>query len=397
MDVVKTDTDHRRLFEKNWFLILNLVLALTLGAMTLIIQWAASPPVDTYQKARKAIHLARTHQANIYAPDLLIEADYLLERAKLAWRQENTRWLINRNYYGAERLAATCLLKAEQANERSLTIRDSLKSLAERSMQMVQKNIDEFRPQFQTMPIDNRLRQKLVFGELNLMEAEAAFKRQDYKRAVARLKVAEGQIGRAGNEANENLNAYWANAPRWAKWVEETIQWSRDHNDVVLIIDKIDHECHVYSAGMKTDEFDIEMGPNWLGYKLQRGDNATPEGQYRIRKKKSHPHTIYYLALEIDYPNQQDLARFHSAKARGDIASNAAIGGLIEIHGDGGKGANWTSGCVALTNGDMQKVYNLSKVGTPVTIVGSTKNVRSSALSKRGNGKNAGRPQKIGE
>jgi lipoprotein-anchoring transpeptidase ErfK/SrfK len=397
MDVLKTDTDKRRLFEKNWFLILNLVLASVLGGMTLIIQWAAPPPVDTYQKARKAINLARKNQANIYAPDLLIDADYLLERAKLAWRQENTRWQINRNFYDAERLAANCRQKAEQAQQRSITIRDSLKMLSTTGIEAVRQNIDEFRPQFQTMPLDSRLRQKFVLGELNLMEAEAAFKRQDYKRAVARLKVAEGHIGRAGNEANETLNTYWSNAPRWSKWVQETIQWSKENNDVAIIIDKIDHECHVYSAGVKVDEFDIELGPNWLGYKLQRGDNATPEGQYRIRKKKAHPNTKYYLALEIDYPNQQDLARFYSAKARGDIAGNASVGGLIEIHGDGGKGANWTAGCVALTNQDMEKVFNVSKVGTPVTIVGSAKNARSPDFNKRANGQTSSRSQKIGD
>jgi lipoprotein-anchoring transpeptidase ErfK/SrfK len=397
MDVLKTDTDKRRLFEKNWFLILNLVLALVLGGMTLIIQWAAPPPIDTYQKARKAINLARKSQANIYAPDLLIDADYLLERAKLAWRQENSRWLINRNFYAAERLAADCLQKAEEAQRHSVAIRDSLKTLAVTGIANVRESIDDFRPQFQKMPIDSRLRQKFVLGELNLYEAEAALRRQDYKRAVARIKVAEGHIGRAGNEANETLNAYWANAPHWNKWVQETIKWSRENNDVAIIIDKIDHECHVYLAGIKTDEFDIELGPNWLGYKLQRGDNATPEGQYRIRRKKAHPNTKYYLALEIDYPNQQDLARFYSAKARGDIASNASIGGLIEIHGDGGKGANWTSGCVALTNQDMQKVYAVSKVGTPVTIVGSAKNVRSPDSSKRANGQNGNRAQKIGD
>jgi hypothetical protein len=397
MDVLNTDTYKRRIFEKNWFLILNLVLALVLGGLTLIIQWAAPPPVDTYQKARKAINLARKNQANIYAPDLLIDADYLLERAKLAWRQENTRWLINRNFYAAERLAADCLQKAELAQQRSITIRDSLKLLATTGISQVRQSIDDFRPQFQRMPLDSRLRQKFVLGELNLFESEAAFQRQDYKRAVARIKVAESHIGRAGNEANETLNAYWANAPHWNKWVQETIRWSKENNDVAIIIDKIDHECHIYAAGIKTNEFDIELGPNWLGYKLQRGDNATPEGQYRIRKKKAHPNTKYYLALEIDYPNQQDLARFYSAKARGDIASNAAIGGLIEIHGDGGRGANWTQGCVALANQDMQKVYAVSKIGTPVTIVGSAKNVRSPEFSKRANGQTANRPQKIGD
>ena len=49
----------------------------------------------------------------------------------------------------------------------------------------------------------------------------------------------------------------------------------------------------------------------------------------------------------------------------------AGIGNLIEIHGDGGQGRDWTDGCVALADGDMDKVFARSRVGTPVTIVGT--------------------------
>jgi L,D-peptidoglycan transpeptidase YkuD (ErfK/YbiS/YcfS/YnhG family) len=47
------------------------------------------------------------------------------------------------------------------------------------------------------------------------------------------------------------------------------------------------------------------------------------------------------------------------------------IGGLIEIHGNGGKGIDWTEGCIALTDSEMDSVFKIVKVGTPVTIVGS--------------------------
>jgi lipoprotein-anchoring transpeptidase ErfK/SrfK len=44
---------------------------------------------------------------------------------------------------------------------------------------------------------------------------------------------------------------------------------------------------------------------------------------------------------------------------------------MIEIHGNGGKGIDWTQGCIALTDKEMDIVYNIAKVGTPVTIIGS--------------------------
>ena len=57
--------------------------------------------------------------------------------------------------------------------------------------------------------------------------------------------------------------------------------------------------------------------------------------------------------------------------SKGSLPSSAKIGGLIEIHGNGGKGIDWTEGCIALTDTEMDIVFKTVKVGTPVTIVGS--------------------------
>ena len=101
------------------------------------------------------------------------------------------------------------------------------------------------------------------------------------------------------------------------------------------------------------------------------GDNATPEGRYRIIRKRGRGETRYHRALEIDFPNAEDRRAFTAAKRDGRIPANARIGGLIEIHGDGGKGADWTNGCVAMTNTTMEELFRQVAVGTPVTIVGT--------------------------
>ena len=59
------------------------------------------------------------------------------------------------------------------------------------------------------------------------------------------------------------------------------------------------------------------------------------------------------------------------AKRDGRLPRGAGIGSLIEIHGDGGRGEDWTSGCVALENHDMDRLFARVSVGTPVTIIGS--------------------------
>jgi murein L,D-transpeptidase YafK len=108
-----------------------------------------------------------------------------------------------------------------------------------------------------------------------------------------------------------------------------------------------------------------------VGDKLEKGDKATPEGMYRITKKFKSNKTKYYKALLIDYPNETDKAEFKKAIARGTLSRNAKIGSLIEIHGNGGKGVDWTEGCIALVDSEMDVVFKVVKEGTPVTIVGS--------------------------
>jgi murein L,D-transpeptidase YafK len=118
------------------------------------------------------------------------------------------------------------------------------------------------------------------------------------------------------------------------------------------------------------------MGPNWIGDKRHRGDKATPEGRYYITKKKKGKDTIYYKALLINYPNDEDRKRYNDDVKRGILSAGQGIGGLIEIHGGGGKGAHWTEGCVALTNAEMDQIFDFVEVGTPVTIVGSLRNLQ---------------------
>ncbi len=127
----------------------------------------------------------------------------------------------------------------------------------------------------------------------------------------------------------------------------------------------------IYLSGTKKFEFDAELGKNWVGDKRVRGDQATPEGMYKIVKKFDSNRTKYYKALLLDYPNEEDKEKFRADVARGILPASARMGGLIEIHGNGGKGIDWTEGCIALTDNEMDSVFRIAKVGTPVTIIGS--------------------------
>lgn len=158
---------------------------------------------------------------------------------------------------------------------------------------------------------------------------------------------------------------------QWRIWVEQTLAESREQRIVVIIVDKLRRRLAVYREGALLASFPAELGANGLRPKQHAGDRATPEGRYRVVQKKQGAATKYYKALLINYPNEQDRARYLQLKKQGTIPARAGIGSLIEIHGDGGEGRDWTDGCVALRNADMDKVFAWAEVGTPVTIVGT--------------------------
>jgi murein L,D-transpeptidase YafK len=207
------------------------------------------------------------------------------------------------------------------------------------------------------------------------MESRSAFERGDYKQVGLNLDVASQLITRSVAEAHTFLTDYFKSLSKWQRWADETIAWSKNNNAYAILVDKFAQTCYLYKDGKIKKEFNAELGPNWIGTKQYKGDKATPEGKYHVTKKKSRHQTKYYKALLINYPNDEDQARYNTNSKKGLIPKRGA-GNLIEIHGDGGKGINWTDGCVALTNNDMDKLYEQVGVGTPVTIVGSTKSLK---------------------
>jgi murein L,D-transpeptidase YafK len=108
-----------------------------------------------------------------------------------------------------------------------------------------------------------------------------------------------------------------------------------------------------------------------MAHKERAGDKATPEGNYQIVNKKSGGHTTYYKAMLLNYPNAEDRAAFARKKNQGLISRRTGIGNLIEIHGNGGRGFDWTSGCVGMRDRDIDDLFRLVGAGTRVTIVGS--------------------------
>lgn len=359
------------------------ILALGIGIMIVIVFLVVigslhpKPPMQKIDTSRIAISRASTAKAESYAPYSFQEARQSWEKMLELWRNENNRLFFRRNFQTLEVAADRTILFARQSEQQALRARDSLNNVARVELILLLEKINEFKANFNQMPIDESLRKKLVSGELLVLEGQAALSRQDVPKAIEKFKLAEQLIGQSGREVSAMLAEYLKNIPIWRQWARETINRSIEHNEVAIIVDKFDHLLYVYDAGRLVQKYPIELGKNWIGHKRQKGDNATPEGQYVVQKKLQNGQSIYYKALVINYPNETDIQKFNEAKRRGELPQHAQIGGLIEIHGHGGKGINWTQGCVALKNDDLDKFFDHVKIGTSVTIIGSLNGINS--------------------
>jgi murein L,D-transpeptidase YafK len=117
-------------------------------------------------------------------------------------------------------------------------------------------------------------------------------------------------------------------------------------------------------------QYRVALGDNPYGPKMQEGDERTPEGAYILDWR--NPNSNYYKAIHVSYPNDRDL---QFARAMG-----VDPGGMIMIHGLPSyirspallkeyDGRDWTNGCIAVTNEEMDEIWSLVRDGTPIEIL----------------------------
>lgn len=136
--------------------------------------------------------------------------------------------------------------------------------------------------------------------------------------------------------------------------------------DRILIL-KSERTLKLFRQGKVIKEYKVALGSEPRGAKTRMGDNRTPEGEYKIDARNAHSH--YHLALHVSYPNAADRER---AKKLG-----VNPGGDIMIHGLPPQWAwigaahrkqDWTLGCIAVTNAEIEEIWAMVAVGTPVDI-----------------------------
>jgi len=146
----------------------------------------------------------------------------------------------------------------------------------------------------------------------------------------------------------------------------DTLSPHYEQADSLLIV-KSERKLYLLKEGEVLRDFDIALGLMPEGPKQREGDFRTPEGLYYLDARNSN--SDYFLALQISYPNRQDVAR---ARSQG-----VEPGGQIMIHGQPNEPKysesryenwDWTDGCIAVSNSDMVDIWLMTEEGTPIEI-----------------------------
>jgi murein L,D-transpeptidase YafK len=152
----------------------------------------------------------------------------------------------------------------------------------------------------------------------------------------------------------------------WANWPHRPLPDGTQADHVV--VRKSARQLDLYRGPDLLRSYPVSLGRTPTGRKQQEGDGRTPEGEYLLDYRK--PDSAFHRALHISYPDVPDTA---SANARGVPA-----GGFVMIHGiRNGFGwigrahrfVDWTDGCVAVTNREIEEIWRIVPDGTRITLL----------------------------
>lgn len=135
-----------------------------------------------------------------------------------------------------------------------------------------------------------------------------------------------------------------------------------------VVVHKAERRLELHHRGAVFKSFPVALGANPEGHKQQEGDQRTPEGEYFLDWR--NPNSSFFLALRVSYPNTEDMRR---ARERGvNPGNNIMIHGLPnELRHNSREylQADWTDGCIAVSNSAMIDIWLAVPDGTPITIL----------------------------
>jgi hypothetical protein len=370
------------LFYRNGSGMVQNILKKTIVLFLLVTVLGCSAPQvpQEMQLVEKQEHSLWLSGAEIYTPDGFGEYRSSLRKVQDNLIREKSRFVWFQNYKPVQSELKVLLETGQNLEKKITDIKNTKKTDISDRLSLLKNRIETLKGLTELINEGRLARKDLIKAELLLSEATARFNKSDYLTAEAKLKGISGFIEAAENVLRPIIGRYSDrdHIRKWQQMADETIAESKSKGIPAIIVNKSERILILYKNGVPFKTYSIGLGRNGSLDKSFAGDQKTPEGKYRITKKLSS--SRFHKALLINYPNEEDMRNFISAKKKGLIPSNSRIGGLIEIHG-GGK-ESMTYGCVSMDNNMIDSLFGLVDVGTPVTIVGAVdhNNALSSAI-----------------
>lgn len=331
-------------------------------------QGCQDQPLSSLEKARSALESASAAGALRYASIQYHEAEDILQQGRLEVARQKGRLAPFRDYDRADSLFGVAYQAALKADTDAQTFIRVLHDQADSCYEDLQRELAAWRESLDGSLNLFMAEHQWSVADMSLEMSERLILREEYAAAIEAVSRGKEALRRLRLVVADYVNDQADKIKIWRRWVRETLDNSRAGGTVAIIVDKLGHKLYLIKDGALVRAYDCDLGYNSARGKFMAGDGATPEGLYHITKVRPSG-SKYYRALNIDYPNESDKKRFAENKTKGIIPRRASIGALIEIHGEGGRKKDWTDGCVALTNGDLDHLMRYVTPGTPVTIV----------------------------
>jgi hypothetical protein len=341
--------------------------------LSLFVLGCEDAPQPLFDRAVTAVDKAAKNGAPQFADSEYQRATKLLHEGRLEMARQKGRLPFLRDYGVADSLLQAVLVAADSAQTEARDRETKLRRQAENEQAVLADELETWRAALNGSLM--MLKGERIWAEARLAQtmSKRLLGEKHYQSAIETAIKGRGLVGELSRMLTEYENDQARKVQIWNSWISRTLEQSRKDGSAAVVVDKSAHKLYLVRAGKVVRSYSCELGYNSAGHKFFAGDGATPEGKYKVTAVK-HRGSKYHKALLIDYPNADDKKRFKENKARGLISPRARIGALIEIHGDGGRNADWTDGCVALTNENMDHLMQYMQLGTPVTIVRRAEN-----------------------
>ena len=135
-----------------------------------------------------------------------------------------------------------------------------------------------------------------------------------------------------------------------------------------ILVEKAERRMTLYQDGKILKTYKISLGKEPAGAKREQGDHKTPEGQYKVNGRNAN--SSFHRSLRVSYPSAADIkaAKVRGVSAGGDIMIHGLPNGLSDF-GPTHRVYDWTDGCIAVTDEEIEEIWDLVPNGTSIEIL----------------------------